>query len=456
MYKIVIIDDEKWVIEGLKSSINWKEEGFQVVNRGFNGEMALDIVKEDQPDLLITDIRMPGMDGISLLKQIRKNYPGILVMMISGFSDFNHVREALHGGAVGYLAKPFDILEIKTQLSVVKNLLIERDQHYFEQYIKEDPVDITNLLEKYNIILNGQTQYTIIALGVTGSEIPEITPCFKVKEALYLTVVPSNHTEEVLGRCSYNSVGIISGIKYKTEIKEGIKASIDLSYGVFIDPSLKENRRSLKSLRSVSSIFQILITDIENMERESVELFFKQLKGRFINGELSILDVLAFYNQLSSYLNFRAVEELPIITNLNNLTLLYNNLDKLIIILRKHVRSILKSPVMILSSSQFRPIVSSALEFINDNYLNYINIQDVADKVETSSSYLSQVFKKETNITLITYVTSLRLERAKQLLLETRYTVGEISEMVGYSDYFYFTKLFKKHYGSTPSRYKKL
>jgi len=147
VYKIFLADDEIWVIMGLKKLIEKIGAPFQVVGEASNGVMALEEIEKKKPDVLITDIRMPGMDGLELMKEIRKKKLDTKVVLVSGYAEFDYAQKAIRMGAVDYLLKP---VEAETFAKVLENLEKMLDERGGKQ--EEQPEEILNPSALENIV----------------------------------------------------------------------------------------------------------------------------------------------------------------------------------------------------------------------------------------------------------------------------------------------------------------
>ncbi|MCB6415340.1 response regulator [Faecalimonas umbilicata] len=154
MYKIFLADDEIWVIMGLKKLIEKIGAPFQVVGEASNGVMALEEIEKKKPDVLITDIRMPGMDGLELMKEIRKKKLDTKVVLVSGYAEFDYAQKAIRMGAVDYLLKP---VEAETFAKVLENLEKMLDERGGKQ--EEQPEEILNPSALENIVEEIQARY---------------------------------------------------------------------------------------------------------------------------------------------------------------------------------------------------------------------------------------------------------------------------------------------------------
>lgn len=154
MYKIFLADDEIWVIMGLKKLIEKIGAPFQVVGEASNGVMALEEIEKKKPDVLITDIRMPGMDGLELMKEIRKKKLDTKVVLVSGYAEFDYAQKAIRMGAVDYLLKP---VEAETFAKVLENLEKMLDECGGKQ--EEQPGEMLNPSALENIVEEIQSRY---------------------------------------------------------------------------------------------------------------------------------------------------------------------------------------------------------------------------------------------------------------------------------------------------------
>lgn len=147
MYKMIIVDDEDIVINGLTTVINWKEHQIEIVGTATNGQKALKIIQEQKPDIILTDICMPGMDGLQLIKKVKEEQPNTVFIIISGYAEFEYAKSAIELDVIDYLIKPVDIEEIigVIKKSIKKNETLQQDQRKQEQIKRYQ----RELIEKY-------------------------------------------------------------------------------------------------------------------------------------------------------------------------------------------------------------------------------------------------------------------------------------------------------------------
>lgn len=126
MYKIFLVDDEKYVLLSLKASVDWAKYDFEICGEAYEAETAIKKINTLKPDLVFSDVSMPGMDGLTMIEQIHKKHPGILFVAISGYAEFQFVKKALSLGVIDYCLKPFDIEEINKSLIKCKKIIDQR------------------------------------------------------------------------------------------------------------------------------------------------------------------------------------------------------------------------------------------------------------------------------------------------------------------------------------------
>ncbi|MDT8717265.1 response regulator [Clostridium sp. 19966] len=180
MYKVMIVDDEPFVRQGLISLINWAEYDFQICCESDNGIDALKSAKEYSPDLIITDIRMPEMSGLELIRECEKELKsGCKYIILSGYSEFEYARQAMSYGVVNYILKPIDEDEVKESLARIKKELDEKNQRLssFLDY----KILAANVLKKY---MNGQADKNKL------NKVREFIPNFDKGKFCYGIILP--------------------------------------------------------------------------------------------------------------------------------------------------------------------------------------------------------------------------------------------------------------------------
>ncbi|MBZ4646881.1 MAG: two-component system, response regulator YesN [Petroclostridium sp.] len=136
MYKLLIVDDEQWIRQGLREVIDWEMYGISEVWEAEDGGCALDIIRKNQPDIVITDIRIPDVNGLELSTILKQEYPQIKVIFISGYQDFNYAREAISLGVYNYILKPLNENEV---IKTVQKCIIDIEKERLQQRETNQP-----------------------------------------------------------------------------------------------------------------------------------------------------------------------------------------------------------------------------------------------------------------------------------------------------------------------------
>ena len=131
MYKLMIVDDEQSIRRGIANGIPWNEWGFEVTAQASNGVEALEMIKQSKPDVVLSDIRMPEMDGVELMKRLNSEYPEIKIIILSGYSDFEYLNTAIKNNITEYLLKPTDIDEFEETFKRLKKKIDDDQSHIY-------------------------------------------------------------------------------------------------------------------------------------------------------------------------------------------------------------------------------------------------------------------------------------------------------------------------------------
>lgn len=123
-YKVLLVDDEEEVRNAIEQRINWEELGFEVIGKAQNGVKAMEIAEKLQPDVVITDIKMPYMNGLELARNLKEENPGVRILILTGFDEFEYAKEAVHLEIEEYILKPINANELSECLKRLKNVLI--------------------------------------------------------------------------------------------------------------------------------------------------------------------------------------------------------------------------------------------------------------------------------------------------------------------------------------------
>lgn len=524
MYKLMIVEDEFMIRNTLSMALNWSEAGCIVSGTADGGIQALELILKDKPDIIISDIRMVGMDGIELCQKVRKNYPEIKVIIITGHGEFDYAQSALKLGVRDLILKPIDHNEL---MDSVRNAISELEQDKtkkdeFQRMKKTIEDNISTLRESFLLELLSNSgmskeelydkmkffniffdKYYVMALEIDryddflnmNSEMDRQLKrmiirknCMKIIEGYSKGYLFEKETK--LGMVIQTSDAQI--ITIAEEIQAVIKSEFDLSVTIGIselavgyEDFVSAFQQSAHALRhkyylgdgaiiSVSDIVASLIKENIKIQPDYTQVIQCVKVGdnegavkRF--GEL----MLELRKNMPRDINFILNLAAEIITSVQK-NLFERNIDINTIIpgfnLYARLSSCSTLPDMESMMSDFIESVTSyiharnktqnsaavakAVEYLKKHYCSDVMLNDVSGEVYMNPNYLGRLIKKETGKNFSDILSEIRIEKAKELLKDIQLKTYEISQKVGISDSRYFSQLFRKMTGLTPTEYR--
>ena len=388
MYNILIVDDEPIVKIALRSILPWEEYGFFICGTAGNGLEALSLIEKQHPDVIITDLKMPGMDGLELIRTLKeKNYPGE-ILVLSNYEDFDSVRSALLLGAADYL------LKIKIQADTLLACLNKTTEKLQKKAGEKSPVPEETISENRNRLLLSFFQGDS-SLASFIQENREIKLGFMEKSC---------------------------AICYVTFEKFLSNDAFSISANLLRDMILDAVQGALQPYILVLNDYSALVVFSQR------ELTVSQIKVEQL--------VKKLYNRFTMYQSF--APDMPYQENLKNY---------------EEARKIYQSFHQ--NEGHYKNDVAKTIAYIEENYMHRLTLASISANVNLSSSYLCRVFKSEVGISITSYLNNLRIRKAATLIKEQALSLKEISAMVGIDDQLYFSRLFKKCMGISPSEYGK-
>ncbi|TFE25561.1 response regulator transcription factor [Cohnella luojiensis] len=467
MRKVLIVDDESWVVESLKDLVDWKHYGFEVVGQAYNGAEALVAIGSLKPDVVFTDIRMPEMNGLELIQRGRRLSSRIQFVVVSGYAEFAYAQKALTYGAVAYCLKPFDEMEISGVLLKINKTLdgAKSDPDYSLIQLLDDPSSENQLklqeeFKKYRIP-DWSTGGFVAVVAVGPRELPDFyEPVLKLKIGTSKTAYLFGAREAETRKRKWiehfppgtKGIGISEKMTDLSVIKEAIALAdlfahqffVNAEAGVFDAQSYKNDELNKQMMEMNDAI--------RDKDQKEANLVFERIEGLFRSRSLSIRHAFQVYNMTVSFL-FGLGQAENILYSYEQLVQSYPQafamLDELQKLTARYMRSS-DSPSVETKNQTFNAI----LQFVTSHFNEDISLQNLSDQFFMNPSYISQLFKKEAGETFTTYISRLRIAYACELLSSDNYSVHEIAEKIGYHDYFYFTRIFKKITGKTPTQYR--
>lgn len=497
MYKVLIVDDEPIVREGLEYIIEWEEFGFQVIETAENGKKGLEKIHSFNPDLVITDIRMPGMDGIEMVREARKENLPAKFIVLSGYSDFNYAKEAMSLGMLYYLLKPIEEEELIKALKKIKQQLHEekKRQKTLKQYKEyEMTAKIKGfLLNQKEFERMGEVlDYHSFRLISCFSNLPQVQRNELEDQMQHFTDVPlyvfTHGTTIYLLVCDANDEQFQRIVDELMNCLRGAKGDrwVALSRKVYSLQQTKFLYQEILELQEKRYLFP-------EMDVLSSKILEKQLKDNSQAGDGSqtlrerLSEAIKKSNGeditevLNLYTDFYRTSGWPvekIKADLSNLVLYC--IEFLERVMEKPVKEQEKNKIIsvILSEKSFlktieflkevfidfgrffyesnekQDIVEEIVRYTKKNYHKELTLTNLAKRFNYSHSYLGKKFRTEMEMGYNTFLDQIRVNQAKRLLENHSLFVYEIAEKVGYSNADYFHKKFKKVTGLSPKQYR--
>ena len=543
MLKIFLAEDEVVVRETIKRMIPWEELGFELVGEAADGEMALPLLIRQQPDLLITDIKMPFMDGLTLARLAKKEIPGLKVVILSGYDDFNYAKQAIGIGVEDYLLKP-----------ITKNALIERlseirsryehektQKEYYEKFQREmqayeknssrdffealvggsmDMMEVYKRAEKLGLDIVAEAYNVLIFTMNCDEDFSGQRDEYSSWEAESLELLENffaGHSSAMLFRSNIFSYGVLLKGQRET-IEENTRACVDeirkilsrqngrREWFLAVGQSVERLSQIQKSYHTASRAFSqrylydeniLYYDEMETMEhpggqaetednaylqKVDVNALNPAILQKFLSNGLleetenfvkdyfyaigqEPMESLVFRNYVILNVRFSVISfikglgcdtnEMESADTEEVLAESGKNMESAIAYAKKMISQAIEIRDQN-SGNKNRSILKTAVDFIDSHYMDEeISLNTVANVANVSSNHFSALFSQNMGQTFIEYLTTLRMNKAKELLRCTGMRSSEIAGEIGYKDAHYFSYLFKKTQGMTPSDYRK-
>ncbi|WP_418405032.1 response regulator [Blautia sp.] len=541
MLKIFLAEDEVIVRETIKRMIPWENLGFELVGEAADGEMALPLLIRQQPDLLITDIKMPFMDGLTLARLAKKEVPGLKVVILSGYDDFNYAKQAINIGVEDYLLKP-----------ITKNALIERlteirsryedektQREYYEKFHREmqayeknssrdffealvsgslDMMEVYKRAEKLGLDIVAESYNVLIFTMNCNEDFSGQREGYSSWEAESLEMLEkffTGHPFAMLFRSNVFSYGVL--IKgEKNSIRENTRICVEEIRKIFdrkednkewfvaVGESVERLSQIQKSYHSASRAFSqrylydgkvlyydemlamekkdVTNDDSEYLQKVDVNALNPTILQKFLSNGLleetenfvqdyfyaigqEPMESVVFRSYVILNVRFSVLSFLKEL-GCDTKTLEPEDTEKILAESGRNMESTIAYAEKLVSQAiqlrdrnsgnKNRSILKTAVDFIDQHYMEEdMSLNKAANAANVSANHFSALFSQNMGQTFIEYLTSLRMDKAKEYLRCTGMRSSEIAGEVGYKDAHYFSYLFKKTQGMTPSDYRK-
>ncbi|MBO4292255.1 MAG: response regulator [Lachnospiraceae bacterium] len=409
--KVFLADDEIVVREGIRESFPWDETPYTLVGEAPDGEMALPMIRDTNPDIVITDIKMPFMDGLELCRMLRAQMPWIGIIVLSGYDEFEYARQCIQLGVREYLLKPINSGELRAVLDKVsQQLQTERKTLEHAASLRARMEDGGKFLKEKLIgslfsdeAAEEDAHNVLKQLASMGCPVP--SPYYAVIDAAFSSVTRGQEAAALLAESS-------GGIVHTSSCRTGTRLMVLGNTGEDAEEQAYAFAASL-------------VRELERCECRMIRVGI----GEIVQEPEKILHSYKTARHIRHLLAQRT-EEQALILGVREMGEMADD---------KKVSSIIGEAKLYI-----------ARNFSNPNLM----LQDAAKAVNMSKSRFSTVFSQQSGQSFTEYLIYLRLNRAKELLRGTNEKASQIAREVGYNDAHYFSYIFKKNTGLTPSDYR--
>ena len=509
MIKVLIADDERFTRQGILDMVDWDKLNVSEVKEAYDGINALEILKDFEPNILLTDVRMPRLNGIDLAFKARELYPNCMILFMSGYSDKEYLKSAIKLKAINYVEKPIEIEELEENLNnaileFVKNTTIHNS---IEHTIANEISSIDNS-EAVKSIISSYFSKDFNDKLVDGQYVSVLIKIYKIIPNKHLFI---DKIREIIHDCGLegfvsmqNEKDIVLQIFFSKNIKSIHNSNVFQSFFATLDEYIKNyshfyifvgsivaNMQDMhKSYASASSLdtlsffkdynsviyfeevphktcatidpnaYSAFKRNLNNEDKQAVLSDINNITSEFmLNCGTDINEIKNVYNQLLLHIfNFCHSRNINLNNSVNentsfNTILQFNNIFEI----KHYMLEIIKDVFLCLKEKNiYNEPALNIIKYINEHYNSYdLSLEDISKNTFLTPAYICVIFKDFTGKTVNKYITEYRIMQAKELLKDSNIKMNDIALKVGYRDGNYFAKIFKKETGYSPSEYRR-
>lgn len=534
--KVFLVEDEMVIRRGIKNSIDWEKEGYIFCGEASDGELAYPMIIKEKPDILITDIRMPFMDGLDLCKLVKEELPNIKILILSGYDEFDYAKEAIRLGVTEYLLKPISSGKLLEALNGVSESIRreKEDKDLVRKYMEEMRENTEHEKQKFfeQMIAGNLSMADALETG-KKYEMNLSAGMYNLLLFRFTLGEENRKSGELLGEAEYAIKKLTERLEYVFEFQRDVEGWAFLLMADNEEQMSERVKELSKDLEEIMKNYSTItyfggigqpVARLRELE-ESFREAERALAARFtmeLNRIISVEDIRMAQNvdtlddieitsfgeiektrtMLEKFLNNGAedeidefvdvyINELPEENLKSVLMRQYIIMDAYIVMMsfcekiegiegemqaqseelknsmktiqtleeiKNYIRMLLKKIIGVrdtISGRRYSDIIEIAKDQIRKTYMSdEISLNTIAAEVGMSPSYFSSIFSKEMGKTFVEYLTEIRMDRAKELLMCSSMKTSEIGYEVGYKDPHYFSYIFKKTQNCTPKEFR--
>ncbi|MDR1539567.1 MAG: response regulator [Clostridiales bacterium] len=413
---MIVVDDEHYMRLGIKEAIDWSKVNVKIVAEACDGEEALELAIKLHPDLILTDIRMPFLNGLDLMEKLKENHLDCGVIVLSGYDEFEYAQKAIENGALAYLLKPIDRNQLRD--AIAKTMIKLRKEKSSRNYYEMLKSELSELKRKFIInLLSGK-----------------IRDPDEIREKKSILKLPLEELRNVVVKVILDDYNIIKAETAQEEFHEFI-ANVEEA----ISLPLILNSEFIGFYVEIEPGQWCFIINLHSEENAAAKI-----------EECCRYAAMNFENRFSKTISIGISE---VCENIEGISECFRQATEAAEFkFLPHFSSIVKHSDVI--PKEHRSEVREVLKFIKNHYYEDITVDMAAKRLSLSPSYIMHIFKEELGKTFITCLTECRIEAAKKLLQKPGLKIFEIASKLGYEDAKYFCRIFKKTTGLSPSEFR--
>ena len=531
MLKVFLAEDEFIIREGIKNNIDWQAYGYEFCGEASDGELAFPLIQKTRPDILITDIKMPFVDGLALSRLVKKELPETEIIILSGYEEFDYAKEAIQIGVARYLLKPINGETLLQEIDSVAEIILgkQKEKEIREKYQKEmEENSLRDQMDLFQHLVTGDCSmeellsvadkldlkimapwYSIVLLKIqsmkhdyeeySGSIVAVDERIVKLAEPEHVLIFDralegraflfkADSEEELLAYqkeylgdvkevlSGYANLRYFGGIGTPVNRLREIPASFEDASHAFAhrylvaESCILDSSLLMQEGAAEHEDFRISAVNPEQIDRAKmqeflrtgdldeviyfVDEFFGKLDGGAMKSRIfrQYITMDAYFS-IADFLKGLGLQKDEIEAPDQDSSILQDEKSAMDYIVRIMNKALVLREKK--ASSRYEDVVSEVIHYIEDNYAQEeLSLNLLASHVNFSPNHLSMIFSQQTGQTLIRYLTDYRMNRAKELLRCSSKKSSVISMEVGYKDPHYFSYLFKKTQGMTPTQYR--
>lgn len=499
MYKLLIAEDDPSILHYLEHTIDWPSLGFQVCGAVSNGTDALQCLPLLKPDVLLTDMEMPGATGLELIQKIsNENYP-VKTIVLSAFDNYQYVRPSLKAGAFDYLLKPVNEDKLRDVFnSLSKSIEAEKQtwndttqescyfqlsqevafSHIFLNYLlgnHTNPQILQLTLDNWGINQDSILSIASLRPLCNTEHLPSLGPlltsklfCLQYqKQSVFVFPGSSEQFRKIL-QCIVSDIADYQCILSESVLFSQLPNNFQrihtnrglwfyLSHNCIVPVSLHSDTQSEPDplFLDAEELYDLIKRNQIAALTEILDSFFVSCKKAMLNPDILSIQMADLYSKVVCLLHIVQPK-----LQADDFEIFYlmlqkqSNLQLFRDVVVNSFCSITKSFCSLIATKG--DLIDRVLEYIQEHYAEDISLTSLSETFYVTPAYLSALFSKRTNQTITNCLQNIRLEKAAVLLLDNTKTIAQIGTAIGYPNYAHFSRLFKRRFHLTPSDYREL